>query len=482
MSASDDDSVPFEPERPKGRRSKPRLAAVDGDLVLDREAPLAIARDFLERRYQAGGYRTLHHYAGEFNAWDGAGWLSREEASLRAEIYADLEAAKVETSKGLADFRPDSRIVSAILDALRAATFLPADTPTPSWTEYAADCCPPAAEIAPVRNGLLHLPQMELLPATPTFWCQAPLAAPWLPDGPPPASFLQFLSELWPADQQSIDCLQEIFGLMLTPDTKHQKIFLLCGPRRSGKGTIVRVLTALFGAGNVAAPTLASLGTQFGLAPLIGKTVAVIADARLGGKTDQQAIAERMLSISGEDALTVDRKYTAAWTGRLPVRFIVATNELPRIADASGALASRFLVLKLERSFLGFEDTGLTSRLLEELPGILRWAVDGWRRLQDRGRFLQPDSAADAAATIEELGAPISAFIAEECTTGPGCEVVAAHLFERWRAWCERQGRVRPGSAQSFGRDLRAALPGVRIIQRRVGGDVLRCYCGVSAK
>ena len=54
---------------------------------------------------------------------------------------------------------------------------------------------------------------------------------------------------------------------------------------------------------------------------------------------------ERLLSISGEDSITVDRKYRAPWTGRLPTRFLILTNELPRFADSSGALASRFVLL-----------------------------------------------------------------------------------------------------------------------------------------
>ena len=102
-----------------------------------------------------------------------------------------------------------------------------------------------------------------------------------------------------------------------------------------------RVLTALLGKSNVCAPTLASLSQCFGLWPLIGKQLAIISDARLGGRADQQAIAERLLSISGEDGITIDRKYLVQWTGRLTTRFVIMTNELPRITDASGALASR---------------------------------------------------------------------------------------------------------------------------------------------
>src|SRR5262249_30445448 len=139
---------------------------------------------------------------------------------------------------------------------------------------------------------------------------------------------------------------------------------LIVGPKRGGKGTIGRVATALVGRANVCAPTLASLERNFGLAPLIGKQLAIISDARLGSRADQQVIAERLLSISGEDSLTIDRKFLPSWTGQLATRFMILTNELPRIADASGALASRFVVLTLKRSFYGVEDLRLTDRLL----------------------------------------------------------------------------------------------------------------------
>jgi hypothetical protein len=52
------------------------------------------------------------------------------------------------------------------------------------------------------------------------------------------------------------------------------------------------VLTRLVGIDNTVAPTLAGLGVNFGLAPLIGKRIAIISDARLGGRADQHAIAD----------------------------------------------------------------------------------------------------------------------------------------------------------------------------------------------
>jgi len=53
--------------------------------------------------------------------------------------------------------------------------------------------------------------------------------------------------------------LQDWFGYCLLPDTSQQKIFMIHGPKRSGKGTIARVLTSLVGIRNACAPTLAGL-------------------------------------------------------------------------------------------------------------------------------------------------------------------------------------------------------------------------------
>jgi putative DNA primase/helicase len=88
-------------------------------------------------------------------------------------------------------------------------------------------------------------------------------------------------------------------------------------------------------------------------------------------------IVERLLSISGEDALTIDIKFRDPVTCKLTTRLMLLSNELPRLSDASGALAGRFIALRLTESFYGREDLDLTQKLLTELPGILLWAIEG---------------------------------------------------------------------------------------------------------
>jgi putative DNA primase/helicase len=377
-------------------------------------------------------------------------------------------------------FQPNTARVSNVVDAIHAVAIVPAAVRMPAWITETAGA-PPAREIVACANGLLHLPTGALLDSTPAFFSLNALNFAFNPEAPAPAQWLQFLASLWADDSDAIETLQEWFGYCLVSDTRQQKIMLRVGPKRSGKGTIGRVLTALLGQPNVCSPTLASLGQNFGLAPLIGKQLAIIADARLGARADQHAIAERLLSISGEDGITIDRKFRAPWTGTLSARFMIMTNELPRIADASGALASRFIVLTLRRSFLGTEDHGLTDRLLAELPAILNWAIEGWRRLQQRGHFRQPTSSAEAIQELEDLGSPVGAFLRERCAVGQGLTVGCALLFAHWRVWCEDQGRDHPGTAQSFGRDLRAVLPAITTVHPRIlGAERERHYEGIG--
>jgi putative DNA primase/helicase len=189
-----------------------------------------------------------------------------------------------------------------------------------------------------------------------------------------------------------------------------------------------------------------------------------------------------LLQISGEDAIDVDRKNTVFWHGTLPTRFLILTNELPRLADASGALVSRFILLCLVESFYGREDRGLTNKLLACRSGILNWALDGYDRLRERGHFVQPKSGEDAVRSMEDLGSPIRAFVRDQCAIEPAGSVDMGDLYTAWVEWGRDQGLDKPGTQQTFGRDLRAAVPGVRTYQPRQGEKRKRLYSGIRLK
>lgn len=214
---------------------------------------------------------------------------------------------------------------------------------------------------------------------------------------------------------------------------------LAIGPPRGGKGVTAHVTKQLVGPDNYAVRLLGSLGGRFGLQGLIGRSVAVITDARIGKRDGGKELAEKILSISGEDAPAVERKNLPDWTGCLSTRFWIITNELPQIEDASGALNSRFLLLPYPISHLGEEDLDLESGFVAELPSILNWSLAGFDRLHQRGRFVQPSSALALMENFEELGSPIRAFVRADYVLGPG-KVEHDGMWQTWQSWAEATG------------------------------------------
>ncbi len=336
--------------------------------MLDPKTPLESAKLFVAADYMRSTFLTLRHQNDSFYAWNSSFYVEVSAGDIRARLYEFPSNAVRHTDNGdTAPFDPNRNRVADVLDALKAVTHLAATVEAPIWLDNKANG--PARDIIACRNGLLDMSTRKLTPPTPTFYTHNALDFDYDPGAKAPAAWLQFLDDLWPEDREAIDTLHEIFGYILTADTRQQKAFLVVGPKRSGKGTIARILTRLVGRENTASPTTNSLTTTFGMQPLVGKRLAIISDARLSGR-DQQSFAERLLSITGEDSITVDRKYQAAWTGRLQTRCLFLSNEQPRLSDVSGAMVSRFVVLILTNSFYGREDHGLEERLLAELPGI----------------------------------------------------------------------------------------------------------------
>lgn len=419
-----------------------------------------------------GGDRILH-WRGEFYTWDTCRYVVRDPVMIQKWLYRFMASCNtLKDTKGKTvevPFHPKSSHVNDVAHALRAVTFTPAPD-IGTWLDPLPEDHP-GGEIIAFQNGFVHWPTRTVMPATDRLLVTSALEFDYNPSAGPPAAWLEFLQAIWPDDQESIACLAEIMGYLLTDDTGQQKIFMLIGPPRCGKGTILRVIEALVGKSNRASPTLSSLGGDFGLQSLIGKKVAMISDARLSGKADQQVVIENLLRISGEDAVDINRKNLPALTGvTLRTRIVMATNELPGFSDASAAIANRFIPLRFVTSFLGREDLGLTHRLLQELPGILLWALDGLDRLRTRGHFTVPASAQEVRDDLIDQTSPIQAFVTDCCVLGDGQACDRDDLYAEWKRWCGKQGRDHVGTKVHFGRQLSAAFPGIKRAQPRVSG------------
>ncbi|OAI56434.1 hypothetical protein AYO47_09020, partial [Planctomyces sp. SCGC AG-212-M04] len=456
---------------------------VTGRLVLSPKRTVPSAQAFIHEFYDHPEGRRLHSYGGALWAWQQNRFVECEPEALVRQLQGWLhQALRYQSSNGqkpltLVPFESNPTTVNAVLATVRAEAHIEAGVQHPAWLPKRSND-PPASDLLVGRTTLLCLTTMQTQPGTPRFFTMSAL------DFDPdlgvavPTVWLSFLQQLFGSDIEAIEALQEWFGYCLVADTSQQKMLLIIGPRRSGKGTIARVLTHLVGPNNVAGPTTSSLAGTFGLQPLVGKSLAIVSDARFSGE-NVSTVVERLLCISGEDALTIDRKHTTSVTMKLPTRFMFLSNELPRLNDASSALAGRFVILRLTETFYGREDQGLTDRLIAELPGILNWSLDGWRRLKQRGHFVQPGSSAEIMKDLEDLASPVRAFVREECDLLPGSRILVSDLYLAFRAWWERDGRPVPPSRQVFGRDLAAAFAGIAV---RRNTSQQRYYEGIALR
>lgn len=444
--------------------------------------PMAVARQLIPDWQTEDGHLVWRRWRGSWMRWNGTSWREVDEQQVRASLYKRLEHAiyTAGTDKDdepeIRDWAPTKQKISNLLDALTAITLLPTDTDAPAWIN--GEDNPDDGPLVACQNGLLRIRDRVLLPHGPEFFNLVSVPFAYHPTAAAPV-WEGFLAQIWPHDPQAIEAVQEWFGYVLSGRTDQQKILLMVGPSRSGKGTIARVLKELVGKENLAGPTLAGLGTNFGLSTLVGKPLAVISDARLSGNDNSQVV-ERLLTISGEDTIDVDRKYRAVWTGKLPTRLMILSNELPHFGDSSGVIARRFVVLNMTVSWLGKEDSTLFDRLTAEMPGILNWALEGLARLQHAGRITEPASSRDAVTTMQDTASPTSAFIRERCTTGPTCRVPVEALWAVWREWAEDNG-VKHGTKQVFGRNLLSVVPQLsRSRPRDEFGRQVPVYVGIT--
>lgn len=414
----------------------------------------------------------LHYIDGKFYHWVGTHYVERPMDWIRSLLYKELNVG-MQGEHGV-----NQRFVSEVVDSLRAISYLESKN-FPFWRETNESL--QGKTLIACRNGLLNIENRELHAHNANYICTNFINIDFIPDAQTPTAFTRYLADMWPGDPESINALQQWTGLFLTSITHFQKALMIIGPKRAGKGVYARILKHLVGESNITSPTLSSMSKDFGLSPFIGKQVAILSDARFGKKTDTDVLAENILRITGEDRISINRKNLSYWEGKLYARFLILSNELPSFSDSSGALASRFIYLRLTESFLGREDIHLEEKILCNLSGILNWALDGLDQLIKSGRLIQPESGIELFETLSSISSPIKDFLEETCEVRIGGEVVIEELYKKWTTWCENSG-IQSTSKAELGKQLKSVIPTIKRKQRGTAPNRFPVYKGLQLK
>jgi P4 family phage/plasmid primase-like protien len=443
------------------------------------------ARTFLDNFYSSEEGYSLVHYADDFYIYVGTHYEVIEESTIRSKVYNFLDKCKKSGKQGaLVPFNPNPASVSGAIDAIKSIVHLAnhPNTKPPIWLDEYAKTKPAASKLISVENGIFHLEDSILLPHSLGFFTQNSLPFAFDQSATCP-TWDAFLQSVWPDDQESIDTLQEMFGYILSGDTRQQKFFNIIGPRRSGKGTINKVLVDLLGQHNTVAPELGELCDTFGLQPWLGKLLASFTDAR-APERNRSAVVSQLLRIVGGDTITVNRKNKEAWNGYLPTRLVIYSNEVLQLTENSNALTGRMIVLKMSRSFFNKEDTELSVKLRAELGGIFNWAMAGLkRRIARGGHFTQPASGKEYLHLMSEIGNPLLVFIDTALDFDPLATTRKEDVFACYKHWALKKSMA-PGTEQAFKRRFMAAIQEqfVKSEEIRQNGERVSVYMGVALK
>ena len=481
--------------------SKSQLRAVPADLRRADDDPFRLA-ELNIKSYKAKHGGSLLHYRGNWYRYKRNIWCRFDEDELKAklgifirdefercyrkQIESEAEKEKKESKSG-ADDKPKKEkpivvkkvtnvLVANVVAALKSLCIVSSRRNQPFWVDESTAPDKSPNEIISLQNRLYHVASDTEIDPTPNYFTTVALPYKLNPDADCDR-WLEFLHSVWPDDHESKMALQEWFGYLLLPDTSLQKMLVVIGEPRSGKGTISHAMQNLVGRENCCSPSFTTLAGDFGLQPLVNKRLATINDVRIGRQTDSSRVVGILLGIAGEDPQSVNRKYSTETANiKLDTRIAVFANELPSIQDASKALIPRLLMLEMTESFVGREDVHLKAKLNLEIEGIFCWALAGLLRLIRQGEFTSPESAKSLIAGFSEAISPISEFVSERCETGglvgeDRFEVLSDELFSEWRRWCESEGR-KPGPKNYFSGKLAAAVSGLGRKRRAVQTSV----------
>jgi P4 family phage/plasmid primase-like protien len=286
--------------------------------------------------------------------------------------------------------------------------------------------------------------------------------------------WLDFLEDVSNGSAAWIKTLQQWFGYTLVASQVMEKILLITGPKRSGKGTIEQAWRSMLGKNNVVASSLDDVCDMWSLLNYIGKPLAIMSDVQLGKFTDPGKAVERLKSISGQGLISVRRMHKDEMiTTTLPTKFVITCNDVPNLMDSSTALAGRLIILPMTKSYFGREKSSLKEGIPLEAAGIMVWALYGladlWSQLAaGKGFTLSPESL-QAQEDFQTSSSPLSAFAKEHIEIKAGEEVDVNRMHNLY-LWWHQQARFtnKPYDKQRLGKLLRSIYPQIETSPRSI--------------
>lgn len=278
----------------------------------------------------------------------------------------------------------------------------------------------------PMANGVLNITTQQLREHNTKDYVDSVIPHDWDASAQEPERWLDALDiyfDQCPDIVERIAALQEYMGYCLLQHAKYKKALALWGEPDSGKSVVASIIRRIVGNDAVSSLSLEQLEDPRKCSPIVGKRVNFMAELSRNHLIGPQF---KIFTSGGLDCVQVDPKYLDSFLYRPTVKLIVVTNEMPRVDDDTKATFNRLVLLQFPRSIPEQEqDPEFEEKLSSEIPGIIKWSVEGAKRLTLNRKFTIVQSSNQAVDEYRMSNNDVLAF-------------VAANLIEHKDGWIDK--------------------------------------------
>lgn len=222
------------------------------------------------------------------------------------------------------------------------------------------------------------------------------------------SQFREFVDDV--VRPQDLKTLQEYAGYCLCHwGQPYKRAAILLGPQDSGKSTFLNVILGLLGQQNVSSENLDALvNSRWGTAEIYRKL------ANITNELDTNAletVGTFKTLVGGDGQLTAERKGQNKFQFQPTAKHLFAANRVPPAKGADDAFHERWLHIRFPETIPKHEQVrDLDEKLLDELPGVLNWAIEGYERLLEQDGFSNDPIVGDKRDMWEAYGNSIKRF------------------------------------------------------------------------
>lgn len=291
-----------------------------------------------------------------------------------------------------------------------------------------------------IQNGIFDLDNMKLSEHNPKALCTR-MGGASMPDNPKiPEKWLAFLDQIFGNDKELIRYIQKALGYSLSGNTSEQCAFFLYGTGRNGKSTFLEVVRKIMGdyATNIQPESImvkASTNTaNSDIARLKGARFVTSVEPNEGMRLNEGLLKQ----LTGDDMITARKLYGDEFEFRPEFKLWMATNHKPTIRGTDLGIWRRIHIIPFTVTIPEeVVDKNLPFKLIQELPDILAWIVEGYRLWKMEG-LRKPKVIADAVEEYRNEMDVISAFLASDYVIQGGeCKAQALYaVYCQWAAEC----------------------------------------------